>query len=111
MQFTNATKVEAGWTMGFDGDGRELLIVAIKATFTIPPAGEEPQLAETQLPLVQADQFTGDPGLSAPLYESDFAHRKPRCDVLLNGCAYAPQGKVANRVTVGLRVGPMAKSF
>jgi len=111
VQFTNETKVEAGWTMGFDRDGRELVVVAIKATFVIPPAGEEPRLAEKQVPLVQADEFTGEPGVSAPLQESDFAHRKPRCDVLLNGSAYAPHGNKAERVTVSLSVGPMSKSF
>ena len=55
--------------------------------------------------------FTGEPGFSAPLYETDYAPRKPRCDVLLNGSAYAPGGRPAERVTVSLRVGPMRKSF
>ena len=49
-------------------------------------------LAEEQVPLTESDVFTGEPGLSAPVYESDYAHRKPRCDVLLNGSAYAPKG-------------------
>jgi hypothetical protein len=111
VQFTNETKVAAGWTMGFDRDARELLVVAVKATFTIPTDGEEPRLAETQLPLVEADEFTGAPGLSAPLRESDYAHRKLRCDVLVNGSAYAPEGKPTERVTVGVRVGSMSKSF
>lgn len=111
MDFVNRTDVSAGWTMGFDRDGRELVIVVVKATFAIPSNGEEPSLAEEQAPLVAADQFTGEPGLSAPLYECDYAHRKPMCDVLVNGSAYAPRGKKASRVTVGMRVGPMVKSF
>lgn len=111
MDFVNETKVQAGWTMGFDRDGRELLIVAVKATFVIPRDSEEPRLAEKQVPLTAADKFTADPGLSAPLYESDYAHRKPRCDVLLNGSAYAPRGKPSERVAVSLSVGPMSKSF
>jgi len=111
VQFSNETKVAAGWTMGFDPDGRELLVVAIKATFTIPRDGDEPRLADTQVPLVEADEFTGVPGLSAPIYESDYAHRKPRCDVLLNGSAYAPNGRPAERVTVGLRIASIRKSF
>ncbi len=111
MQFTNETKVEAAWTMGFNPEGREMVIVAIKATFTIPSDGEEPRLAETQVPLVQADEFTGEPGVSPPLHESDFAHYKPRCDALVNASAYAPPGKMARRVTVGLKLGPILKSF
>src|SRR5262245_45240619 len=46
MDFVNSTKLAAGWTMAFDRDGRELVIVAIKATFTIPPQGEEPELTD-----------------------------------------------------------------
>ena len=111
MQFTNETKVEAAWTMGFNPEGREMVIVAIKATFTIPPDGDEPRLAEAQVPLVQADEFTGEPGVSSPLHESDFAHHKPRCDVLVNASAYAPPGRTARRVTVGLKLGPIVKSF
>jgi hypothetical protein len=49
--------------------------------------------------------------VSAPLYECDFARYKPRCDVLLNGSAYAPDGRPVERVTVSLRVGPLNKSF
>jgi hypothetical protein len=36
---------------------------------------------------------------------------KPRCDVVLLGSAYAPQGRPAERVTVSLRVGPVNKRF
>jgi hypothetical protein len=77
----------------------------------IPLDGEEPKLAAEQVPLVEADSFTGEPGFSAPLYESDYAPHKPRCDVLLNGSAYAPGGKPAIRVRVSLQVGPISKSF
>jgi hypothetical protein len=112
MDFVNKTGVQAGWTLGFDRDGRELIVVAIKATFSIPENERtEPVLAAEQVPLTESDEFTGEPGLSAPIYESDYAHRKPRCDVLLNGSAYAPKGKKAERVTVSLKVGSMEKSF
>jgi hypothetical protein len=61
--------------------------------------------------LVDADKFSGEPGYSAPIYEFDYAHRKPRCDVLLNGSAYAPGGRPVKHLTVELRVGAMKKSF
>jgi hypothetical protein len=111
MEFVNETAVQAAWTMGFERDGREMVIVAIKATYTIPRDGAEPRLADEQVELVESDEFTGEPGLSAPRYESDYAHRKPMCDVLVNGAAYAPPGKVVRQTTVGLRVGPMVKTF
>ncbi|HSU53806.1 MAG TPA: DUF2169 domain-containing protein, partial [Candidatus Dormibacteraeota bacterium] len=111
MELLNATKMKAGYTMGLKPDGRELLVVVVKGTFKIPLGPEEPQLAEQQADLVMADEFTGEPGFSAPKYESDFAPFKPRCDVLLNGSAYAPAGEPVKRVKVGLRVGSMEKRF
>ena len=111
MDLLNATKMQAGYTMGMQPDGREFLVVAVKGTFTLPKNGEEAQLSDEQVPLVEADVPTGEPGYSATLYESDYALRKPRCDVLLNGSAYAPRGKPATKVPVSLKVGPVAKSF
>ena len=111
MQLLNATQMQAGYTMGMNPDGRESLVVAVKGTFNLPRDGEEPQLVANQVPLVDSDVFTGEPGFSAPLYESDYAAVKPRCDVLLNGSAYAPGGRPAKRVTVSLQVGSVAKSF
>lgn len=112
MELINATRMVAGYTMGIEPSGRELLVVVIKGTFTLPKTSAEPlRLAEEQLPLVMADTFTGAPGFSAPIHEVDFAPRKPRVDVLLLGSAYAPDGRPATRVTVGLRVNGIAKTF
>ncbi|KQW59760.1 DUF2169 domain-containing protein [Variovorax sp. Root411] len=113
MELLNATRMVAGFNLGVEPSGRELLVVVAKGTFRIPPpdAPDSIALHETQLPLVMADTFTGAPGLSAPVYEVDFAPRKPRCDILLLGSAYAPHGRPATRVEVGLRVGNWSKTF
>jgi hypothetical protein len=111
MDLTNATRCPAAYTMGLEPSGRELLVVAVKATFAIPEEGGEPEPAGEQRPLTEADLFEGEPGLSAPLFECDFAPRKPKCDVVLNGAAYAPGGQPAERVSVMLQVGPLSKSF
>jgi hypothetical protein len=111
MELLNVTGMPAGYTLGVQPDGRELLVVAIKGTFAIPQNGEEPALAAEQVPLFEADVFSGEPGFSAPVYESDYAPCKPRCDVLLHGSAYAPGGKPTQRVRVSLQVGSMSKSF
>ena len=111
MDLLNATKMQAAYTLGVEPSGREHLVVVVKGTFAFPAPGEEPKLAEEQDPFVYADTFTGEAGFSAPMDESDFAFRKPRCDVLLNGRAYAPGGRPAERVTVGLKVGAMGKVF
>lgn len=111
MRLDNVTDMVAGYTMGMKPDGRELLVVCVKATYDFPNSGEVPRLSKNQLPLVQADTFTGDPGLSAPLVESDYAYFKPRCDILLNGAAHAPHRQPVRRVPVSLQFGSMQKSF
>lgn len=112
MQFMNATKLVANFTMATDKAGREWLVVVAKGTYGIPTRSDtQPSLLEEQVALVMTDVFSGEPGFSAPLYENDFAPRKPRCDVLLNGSCHAPGGRGATTVPVGLRVGPIVKSF
>jgi hypothetical protein len=112
MTLRNATKLVAGYTVALDKDGRESVVVVVKGTFLIPESPKaEPKLAPEQARLVTADVFTGEPGFSAPLYECDYAPRKSRCDILLNGSAYAPGGRPTERTTVTLRVGSMTKSF
>ena len=97
--------------MGLDKAGYEHVVVVVKGTFTLPQPGETPKLADEQVPLVDADLFTGEPGRSATLVECDYALEKPRCDVLLNGAAYAPGGRPVERIAVGLQVGAWRKSF
>jgi hypothetical protein len=111
MELVNATRLTVGHNMGLEPSGRELLVVVIKATFVLPRAGESLRLHEQQQPLVMADTFTGEPGLSAPLHEVDFAPRKQSCDVLLVGSARAAEGRQTTRLRAGLRVGPIEKVF
>jgi hypothetical protein len=112
MELINSTRMVAGYTMGMEPSGRELLVVVVKGTFRIPAQSGEPlRLHEEQAPLVMSDVFFGEPGLSAPRHEVDFAPRKHRCDVLLNATAYAPDGRPTTRATVGVRIGSWSKSF
>ncbi len=112
MELLNATKMQAGYTMGMAPDGRESLVVVVKGTFRIPERPDhEPALADEQIPLVMADTFQGEPGFSAPIYESEFPPKKPKCDVLLNGSAYAPGGKPTKKVRVELAVSNWRKAF
>jgi hypothetical protein len=112
MEFINATRMEAGYTLAIDVSGRELLVVVVKGTFRIPDeSGEMLRLHDVQHPLTTSDEFFGEPGLSAPKCEMDFAARKHRCDVLLNAAAHAPGGRPTSRVQVGVRIGSWLKSF
>src|SRR5690349_10909901 len=112
MELINATRMVAGYTMGMEPSGRELLVIVVKGTFVIPKTPHEAaRLADEQVPLVMADTFTGEPGFSAPVYEVDYSPRKQRCDVLVVGTAYAPGGRPAERVPVGLKIDGFTKTM
>jgi hypothetical protein len=111
MELLNATRLTAAYTQGLAADGRESLVVIAKGSFDLPLDGREARLLDTQQPLLMADIFQGEPGLSAPLREMDFAPVKPFCDVLVLGKAHAPGGRPANQITAGIRVGRVAKAF
>jgi hypothetical protein len=111
MNLVNGSGMAVEFTVVLDKTGAENVVVAVKGTFTLPRPGEMPRLAAEQLPLVDADLFTGEPGRSATKVECDYALEKPFCDVLLNGSAYAPNGRMVEKIGVGLQVGGWRKSF
>ncbi|PMY33923.1 DUF2169 domain-containing protein [Pseudomonas sp. GW456-L14] len=111
MELLNASQLLAAYTQGLAPDGRESLVVVAKGTFNLPLDGRAATLADTQQPLLMADTFLGEPGLSAPLQEMDFAPVKPCCDVLVRGKAYAPGGRPVTQLTAGIRVGRMSKAL
>ena len=112
QDFTNTTPLVAAYTQGMDAHGQLSIVVVAKGTYTLPTAvGESPVLHKTQQPLQEADTFEGDPESSAPIIESDYSPYKPRCDVLLSGHAYAPEGQAADRVAVRLQVAEVDKSL
>jgi hypothetical protein len=45
MELINATRMVAGYNMGLEPSGRELLVVVIKGTFVVPKPGEQMRLA------------------------------------------------------------------
>lgn len=112
MQLLNATPMRASYTMGLEPNGQEHVVVVVKGSFRLSHRGEELTLADEQADFVCADTFEGEPGRSAMIYESEFALRKPRCDVLLCGSAYAPPGRRARSVRVTLQgAGQIDKSI
>ena len=110
MQIYDQTGFAHAFTTQMDKAGHEFVLLVVKATYAFPDtAGATAEPADDQIPLVMADTFTGAPGFSAPLWETDFAFRKPACDVILNGAAYGPGGRPAPAVRAGLRVGAWSK--
>lgn len=96
--------------MGIDVTGRRYLIALAKAAYQIPDtAGRVCAPAEQQPRLVSADEFEGEPGLSAPVFESDHALRRRHCDVVVRAAAHAEHGRPVPELRVGFRVGARQK--
>ncbi|MDP3195609.1 DUF2169 domain-containing protein [Tabrizicola sp.] len=112
MRLENTTPFPANFTLALDKQGHEQIVLVVRATFTLSPARGAPTLiAPVQLPLIEADVFGPDPAWDATIFETDFAHFRPRCDVLAQARAHAPGGEPATSVDVGIRLGGWAKKF
>lgn len=111
MRFVHADPHTTAEVTAFtDKSGWEHVLVVMKATFSIPEDGGIPKPLPPQ-PLAMKDDFDGKPGLSAPLYENDFASRKAMCDVVFRAHAHAPHGKPVKSLDVAVQVGKMVKAI
>lgn len=106
----NQTPFEASTFSLLDQNAQALQIVVLSATFEAKP-GKPVQPADVQAPIHDSDVFYGQPGLSSIRYEGEVAWEKPRVDVIINGTAYAPGGRPADRVAVVARVGDIHKQL
>lgn len=104
----NRTTYAADRTWVRDRDGRHLWIVAIKASFVFDAAGRL-RPAEEQTPPLPAPEWRGEPGLSSLSHEAELTAPTLTTDVLVHGAAYAPGGRAARVVEVGLRVAGLEK--
>lgn len=112
MHIDNETGFAAAFTAAMDSDGREYVVVVVKASFAFPErAGQPCHLSDAQTPLLMADTFWGEPGHSAQRGEMDFAHVKSRTDILFDAIVYAPGGRPAERVRAGASIGGWSKSL
>src|SRR5262245_39247253 len=106
VQNLTAFAAERSWSR--DKDGGEVWIVAVKGTFAIEADGST-SLPDVQVPVTQAPVYSGKPGASSLLYDSDLVLTKVGTDIVLHGHAYADRGSVMSRVDVGLTIGPLNK--
>jgi hypothetical protein len=92
-------------------DGRWQVTVVVKATFFWDKAGNAVPTAPS--PIVDADEFAGEPATSGLLRASDLGPMKPKCDVLLVGELAFPQPVTMTDVqlTVGARIDKRARVF
>ena len=99
---------ERNWVL--DKNAVKSWVVAVKGTFDILPDGTT-ALAEEQELALYLPKYAGADGESSLIYEADLVGPKKGTDVLLNGHAYAPQGRPVKKVNVAMRVGPITKEL
>ncbi len=105
MRLQNFSKLQAHYTMGLQKDGKECVVIVAKGSWSIPFDEEKPKLIfDNPLPMIEADEFLGEPGFSPLKYDNDFVRFKPYCDVIMHASAYADVGYRAKYVDVNLRV-------
>jgi hypothetical protein len=102
MEFVNHTPFPALAFEGVDQHDQQFHVVVLRQTLDFTADG--PLYADQQLPLCEEDVYFGEVGRSGVRAESDFCQFKPKCDVIVNGTAYAPAGRSVERFRVGLTV-------
>jgi len=90
-----------------DKNGAETLLVVVKGTWSIGSNGTL-TLAEEQMPILTEPVYSGEPGQSSLIYDTDVVLEKPGTDCVLIGHAWAPLGGVP-QVDVNFAVGPVKK--
>lgn len=88
-----------------------MILVVVSATFQHDGSRGGLSLAAEQAPLELADLHYGPPHIASVRRESDTALEKPFVDVLINGCAYAPHGRLTPSTTVKVAVGDIRKEL
>jgi len=103
VEFVNYTPFPAMAYQALDQHEQCFHVVALRTTSEIKTYGTL-QFTPEQAPLAVSDEYHGEMNKSSVRQESDLAPFKPKCDVIVNGKAYAPAGRAARRFTAGIRV-------
>jgi len=93
-----------------DKTGRHHWIVALKATFDVDERGQLKVAEEQPIPEL-VPQWNGEDFVSSLRCESDLTALRPATDVVVHGCAHAPNGRPVAEVPIGLRVGRVQKTL
>lgn len=111
MDFVNDTPFHVGSLPGWMDFPRPSRTVFVKGTFRLRPGeAAEPVPEPEQVRPTGDERWDGDPEASLR-YESDFAHFKPRADLLLAGSCHAPGGRATPSCPVRFRVGRTERSL
>lgn len=112
MEIVNESAFNVNATQMFDTSCKCHLLVVAKATYDFPSQDfEQASLSNEQYPIFDTDIFEGEPGLSAPYFESDWAFRKRLCDIILKATAYAPDNTPRTSIPVKFKLAACEKKL
>jgi len=106
MEIINGTPYAMERGVIFDRIGNETLLVVIKGTFDFFAGGT--QLAEEQVPVVQADEYYGDPTTTSIRVATDMLPLRPGTGITLQGQAVSTNGPV-RKMNVGIKIGELSQ--
>ena len=107
MNFINKTPLNAAPFILLDHTGAETLLVVMKGTWSIGKDGIL-TVADEQMPVMSEPLYSGEPGQSSLIYDTDIVLEKPGTDCVLIGHAWAPHSGVPH-VDVSFEVGPVKR--
>lgn len=99
----NHTSFPSQYFQSVDQHGEVFHVVVLRATFDMARLSGDGVLpwADEQAPLATEDHWSGQPNESCPLWESDFAPYKPKCDVLVANAVSRPPLNTLNAISGG----------
>jgi hypothetical protein len=104
MEFINLTPFAADRLIVMDGMGCEMLLVLVKATFSLDSG--VPKLSEKQDAIVMADEYAGEPGGSSLRHAAETSLFKPAADVVVSGFAHTHRSRRTEALVV-LEIGSL----
>lgn len=107
-ELDDRTRYSSGSNWIRDKHGTHTWLVAVRAAFHIESSGHL-RLMSDQLNPVLEPIYRGDPAETALVLDSDLLWLKPTTDVVLDACAYAPNGRPVRAVETRLQIGSVDK--
>jgi len=110
MEFRNLTPFDVMCFSALSKQDIEHPVIVMKVGYRLQPIANKPGyfsaevIDDDPVPLCLADKYYGEEGSSSVKEESDLAPFKPRCDVIVNGHAYAPGMEAVRSWTAGIRL-------
>ncbi len=108
LQLNNHTPFQAELTVLNDETGVDTLYLIVKASFTDT---SEWVLADEPLPVWKADEYYAEPDSSSLRYPSEIHLGKMATDVLVEGEAWAPEGRSVTQQSVSVAVGQVNQTM